>query len=151
MDRWLLVTLWILLPGSVLLLVPRRKLRTFIMACFATHILVWIKVTLLVHFKIVTFPLREFPIASDLSFTMPNVVYPVLTGYYILWKPERMRMAGIVTLVVCSGIFASLHLLLDSFTRLIDLTARYYWFADWVSFIVILFAVNRFMSWFQAK
>jgi hypothetical protein len=81
--------MWLLSVSLVGILVPRRRLRLFIVAFLAGQMVVWVAAVALIEFKLIAYPIREFPKATNMGFTMEYLVYPVLIGLYIIYEPQQ--------------------------------------------------------------
>ncbi|MDQ0877178.1 hypothetical protein QFZ77_005837 [Paenibacillus sp. V4I3] len=147
LERKIIILVWILGLAMVILFVQRSNARRFILAYFTSQAIVWFSVILLIKLRIISFPVREFPRATDIGFTMTYVLYPILCGIYIILEPRRSRAINTLYLLLWCAALALLNDMLAKYTQLLD-----YKFLDWfmgsMFFIFLLVLTNMIVRWF---
>lgn len=79
-----------------------------------------------VHFDLLAYPVREFPKATDIGFTMPYMVYPIMAGIYIMYEPRNSLGLRTLYLFVCSFGVGVFHHMMQKYTDLLDFV-NYHW------------------------
>ncbi|MDQ0921012.1 CBO0543 family protein [Paenibacillus sp. V4I5] len=147
LERKIIILVWILGLAMVVIFVRRSNVRRFILAHFTSQTIVWFSVILQVKLRIISFPVREFPRATDIGFTMTYLLYPILSSIYILLEPRRSRTIRTLYLLLWCTALAWLNYMLTQYTQLLD-----YKFLDWfmgsMFFIFLLVLTKVIVRWF---
>lgn len=147
LERAILMMVWIVGTIVISILVPRPDFRRFVVGFLVCQAITWINAALHVRLHLVAYPVREFPKATEVGFTMQYMVYPLLCGIYLICEPQRSWKArGIYLIVWCTGL-ALLHLGLARYTRLVEYI-HYHWYFAWIAFFIIFGLVNAVVRWF---
>ncbi|WP_321166558.1 MULTISPECIES: CBO0543 family protein [unclassified Paenibacillus] len=109
--------------------------------------MVWFSVILQVKLRIISFPVREFPRATDIGFTITYLLYPILISIYILLEPRRSRAIRTLYLLLWCAALAWLNDMINQYTQLLE-----YKFLDWfmgsMFFIFLLALTKVIVRWF---
>ncbi|MBP1155572.1 hypothetical protein ACVLD2_000514 [Paenibacillus sp. PvR052] len=147
LERAILIIVWIVGTIVIALLVHRPDFRQFVMGFLVCQAITWVNEALHVKLHWVSYPVREFPKATELGFTMQYMVYPLLCGIYLICEPQRSWTArGLYLIAWCSGL-AVFHYGLARYTRLIQYI-HYHWYIVWIAFFIIFVLVNAIVRWF---
>lgn len=147
LERKIIILAWILGLAMFVIFIRRSNARRFILTYFTSQTIVWFSVILQVKLKIISFPVSEFPKATDIGFTMTYLLYPLLSVIYIFLEPRRSRATRTLYLMLWCAALAWLNNMLNQYTRLLD-----YKFLDWfmgsMFFILLLILTKVILSWF---
>ncbi|RAU99536.1 CBO0543 family protein [Paenibacillus sp. YN15] len=140
-ERLILITVWIIVIAAMLLLLRRNNWRRFAAAHLMAQNLTWINGLIHCQLGVYAYPVREFPKATDMGFTMQYLFYPTLCGFCILFEPNGGLAKKILYILCLPTATVIFRMLLMRYTRLI-VAADYHILQDWVT-LLILFLISR--------
>lgn len=119
-ERLVLIAIWSIGILAAGLFVRRSNWHRFAVSYLLCQNFTWVCVTLHVKFAIFTYPVREFPRATNTGFTVQYMLYPVLCGLYILFKPHGAGMIKTALYILPWTVGVTLfHYLLSQYTDLL--------------------------------
>ncbi len=143
----ILIFIWIAGFASILIWVPREKWRPFIISIFMCRTLTWINILIHVHLDLISFPIREFPKATDVGFTTEYFLFPLLCAFYIFSEPKgSLTKRGTYLIYWVSGLVV-IQFSLERFTNLIS-HENYTFYWVFINYIVIFVMTNYIYRWF---
>lgn len=131
----------------IIVLVTKDNMHRFITAFLVGQALTWLNVTLHAKLGLAEYPVREFPKATDMAFSLQYFVFPVLCGFYVLFEPQGPRWQRFVYLLGYSLVPAVLHYVQAKFTQLVAYK-HYHWSIPYVVSVIVLMSVNVAVRWF---
>ncbi|MFC5449743.1 CBO0543 family protein [Paenibacillus aestuarii] len=149
-DRATLAVIWIL-GITILFFIPAAKRREAFVAFLACQCLTWFDSMMQVQFGLISFPVREFPKATDLLVTSEFFMYPYACGLYFINKPKaRGTLFKISALMLWVTCLTGIDLFLVNFTHLISYD-RYAWYWSWLDFLVTFILADLYSEWFLKR
>ncbi|MCI3919630.1 hypothetical protein MO973_05210 [Paenibacillus sp. TRM 82003] len=149
-ERIVIIALWIIGPVAALLFVPRAQARRFAIGLLISQSIIWLKVVLVAEFDLMEFPVREFPKASDMGFTIQYMFFPVLCGIYFIHRPVKPWLKRIAWFLGAVSALAVIHELLAQYTDLIEYQ-RYNFATSWAVIAVCVSVTEVAYWWFFRK
>lgn len=140
-EQLVLLLVWGGCAVAILLFVRRSNWRQFAFSYLLSQNFTWISVILFTKFGIFTYPVREFPKATQMGFTMPYMLYPVLSGLYVLFRPRLPFFLELIYMLPWSLGVTLLHYLLGRYTRLVSYSSSHS-ILVWVTISLIFSAVS---------
>jgi hypothetical protein len=134
---------------AALVLIPKMKLREAVVGFLACQPLTWTFSFIELRTNLLTFPVREFPLATSINFTTEFWAYPLLCALFVIYKDRFPRWRKYVFLGAIITILTTVDVLIESYTDLIEYH-RHTWFSVWVSFYVIFLLADLFHQWFYS-
>jgi hypothetical protein len=147
-DQLILVLIWIIAPAAMVLFVRRGTWPQFALAFLLCQSFTWVTVILHVKFGIFSYPVREFPKATEMGFTMQYLLYPTVCGLYQLRKPEGTPLRRILYMLLPWTVGITIfHWLLGEYTGLLEYNRSH---SVWVWMIITLnfVLVSIISRWF---
>ncbi|MDF2934729.1 MAG: hypothetical protein K0Q90_102 [Paenibacillaceae bacterium] len=139
-ERLILIAGWIIVTAAALLLLNRTNWRRFAAGYLMAQNVTWLNVLIHCRLGMFTYPVREFPKATDAGFTLQYLVYPAVCGFCILFEPSGpFWKKGLYTLAWPTAVVI-FRIILMRYTRLIA-AYHYNLLLDW-STVVVLFLIS---------
>ncbi|MHC0036265.1 CBO0543 family protein [Pseudoneobacillus sp. C159] len=151
-DYLVILALWVICPFILLITVPRYRIREFIAVFFIFQTLTWLFSITLTAFDLLSFPIRLFPNATKIGFTMEYLVYPTAAVLFYKWFPERatsLRRAWHYFFSV-SG-FILIMFLLGKYTNLLSKVSVNALIRSYFNFTVELWLCKLYVQWLLKK
>lgn len=142
-----LILIWVLGILSYILFVPQNRRRRFLFAFLLCQMFTWFSSLVHVKFHLLSFPVREFPKATEMLLTTAFFLYPLLCGFYIIFEPPRSFMIRAGYLTIWCLIVVILDVAFVKFTNLV-VYAHYAWYFTWLNTFCIAVIVNVTTRWF---
>lgn len=117
------------------------------MSFFPCQSITWVNTMIQVKYGLLTFPVREFPKASDVLFTSEYIMYPLMCAFYYIYEPKSGKLLRFVYLAGCISFLTLVDNVIANYTDLIHYT-KYSWYWTWINFFLIFLVVNVFCKWF---
>ncbi|MFD2332574.1 CBO0543 family protein [Cohnella sp. GCM10020058] len=148
MERFILIGVWII---TILLLrfsVPLNKIREAFVIFSFKQMLTWFFGFLVVQYKLIEYPVREFPYAARNSFSFEYFIYPALCCVFNMKFPDHK---GILHKTLWYLFFPSwmtiLEVLIEKHTQLIRYL-HWHWYWTWITLLATFFVSRMFYLWF---
>lgn len=142
-----LVLMWVIGILSFLIITPKDRKRRFLLAFLICQALTWLIALLLVKYNRISYPVREFPKATDIQVTLNYLFYPLICGFYIIFEPKRNYWVRILYLSLwVSGLVLSI-VMIEKYTNLITFV-HYAWYWSWLNFFCLFTVSNLLYQWF---
>lgn len=146
-DRLVLITIWAVSLIAVILFIPRRKRREAAIAFLACQAITWVNSMLHVKYGLLSFPVREFPKATELLFTTEYIMYPLMCAFYYIHEPKTGKLLRFFYLAGCITGLTVVDAMIVKHTHLI-VYLKYGWYWTWIDFFVIFLITNVYCKWF---
>jgi hypothetical protein len=146
-ERTIIISIWVFGALLLVLFVPRNKIREAITAFLFCQAIVWLIVLLHVRMGQIRFPVREFPSATDLSFTLNYFLWPVISAFYYIHEPKNGFVLRALYLLVYVVGTTLLHLAMAHYTQLIDYV-KLKWYVGFMFPLFFFLATRFYCNWF---
>ncbi|KEO81832.1 CBO0543 family protein [Tumebacillus flagellatus] len=147
LERWVLVASGVVSLLLWFLLVPRNKIREALMAGFFYQMLGWMVELIVVQMRWVEYPVREFPHATRINYTLFTIAYPTVVMLAVLYAP-RTRWQNLLFLLLAGAGLATFADLVEIYTSL-SAYRHWNWFASWVAFFMKIALTYVFTEWYR--
>lgn len=145
-EQWILVLIWAVCL-SLYAVVPKIKRREFVLALLTIQGMKWLVTFMLVKYGLISFPIREFPKATDLGFTLQAILMPTLSSAYSIWQPNRSLPVRMIASAIFLLLAALLYSALAAYTELIKYD-HYAWYWAWICFFALFWITETYSRWF---
>lgn len=88
MERIILIGIWIVTILLLIFTIPRNKIREAFVIFSFKQMLTWFFEFLVVQYKLIEYPVREFPYAARKSFSFEYFFYPAICCVFNVKFPE---------------------------------------------------------------
>jgi hypothetical protein len=146
-ERTIIISIWVLGALLLVLFIPRKKIREAIVAFLFCQAVMWLIVLINVRLGQLRFPVREFPVATDLSFTLNYFLWPAISVFYYIHEPKSGFALRTVYLLVYVVGTSSLHLAIAHYTQLIDYV-KLKWYLGFLFPLFFFLATRFYCNWF---
>ncbi len=143
----LLLVIWLFGLLVVSACIPSGKRHSFYIAFMTAQGLDWFAQLMFLQFNVLSFPVREFPKASDMSITLMILLMPLYTAIYVIYEPRKSRFIRALYLVSWTSV-ATFTDITISHTSDLQNHKSYYWLVAELVFGVILVISNAVVRWF---
>lgn len=146
-DYIIIALIWIVGILLFVFLTPKQSRRRLIFATLAFQTIIWFNALIHVQFNFISFPIRDFPKATDILFATEYFLYPLLCGFFLIHQPKKnvYQKYGYLSLFISA--LVAIDLILVHFTHLITYI-HYSWIFKWLIFLGIFMIVNGLNDWF---
>ncbi|KAA0547181.1 hypothetical protein FZW96_14520 [Bacillus sp. BGMRC 2118] len=144
----ILAVSWIL---SIILLVflSRGRSRLTLIAFLFTQALAWIFEYTLVYFDLVEFPYREFKKATNLSFSLYYIIFPIVGVLFIVFYPKNPKKVKVLFYyLLFSMVIPTFSSLAERYTDLFHFN-NWNWFVHVFADLVVFYIIAKFVFWFK--
>lgn len=146
-DVMILALLWFIAFTVVTFFVPRTRWAEAIFIFLISNSFTWINALIHLELGLISFPVRLFPKATDLSISLDYFLFPILFVLYILYEPKENWRIRILYLVLWVSGIVILDILLDRSTNLIKFI-HYTWYWAWLDICILFISVRMFYAWY---
>ncbi|MEH7307571.1 CBO0543 family protein [Neobacillus drentensis] len=146
-DYVCIILMWVIGVIAFMFVTPQHRYRKVLIGLLICQALLWLNSLVHVELNLLAFPVREFPKANDLLVTTEYFFYPLLSGFYLVYEPERSIWTRLIYLSVWSLAIAIYDQMLVNYTNLVEYV-HYAWYFTWLDFFCIFAATNVIYQWF---
>ncbi|WP_396953728.1 CBO0543 family protein [Neobacillus mesonae] len=146
LEYKVIILLWITGLISLIKFVPKNRRRRMSFAVLLCQAFTWLSSMFHVKYHLLSFPVKEFPKATDLLITTEYLLYPLIFGFYIIYEPKKSILSRISYLSFWISILTVLDVLLEKYTDLIEYV-HYDWYWTWVNFFALFSISNIIYQW----
>ena len=142
---------WILALGLLFFGAPRSKLREVILSLLFMQSISFILSSIIIHYKLISYPIRFFSYVSRTSITFEFLVFPVVSVLYNLYYPKNGTW---LKQLLYSISFPSVIILFEGIIENYTNNIKYlHWnvFLSWISMLLILQIAYRSTNGFSAN
>jgi hypothetical protein len=147
LEIMILSLLWVFGITAIVLFTPKNGLRKLLFASLVCQAILWASALVHVKFGLLSFPVREFPKATDVLFTTEYFFYPLIYGFYIIFEPNVSFMVRLCYFVLWISGLTVIDYLIEKNTDLI-IYENYAWYWSWLNFFVIFLLASLIYKWF---
>ncbi|MCR2803561.1 CBO0543 family protein [Paenibacillus soyae] len=149
-EQNLLLLIWLLGLLVIVFGVPYGRRHSFFIAYLTAQGLDWLAEILLLQFNTVSFPIREFPGASDMSITLMIFLMPLCCAIYVIYEPRKSLPIRTLSLLLWASVMTLVEIAISRFSNLQD-HKSYYWLVAEIVFSVELVITIAIVRWFFHK
>lgn len=151
MERIILICIWIVTCSLLIITVPRKKIREAFVIFSFKQMLTWFLGFLVVQYKLIEYPVREFPYAARNSFSFEYFIYPAICIVFNLKFPENKgNLNKTLWYLFFPSWMTALEVIIEKYTDLVNyITWQWYW--TWVTFLITFYLSRIFYLWFMKK
>lgn len=151
LERILLIAIWTVTIIGLVLLTPRKQIRPAIVIFMFKQIMTWLFGLLVVEYRLISYPVREFVYASKTSFSFEYFIYPAICVVFVLRYPERKSVLHRIGWYVFFPTWMTIaEVLIERYTLLISFL-NWSWYWTWIT-LFLTFTISRlFYLWFMRK
>jgi TRAP-type uncharacterized transport system fused permease subunit len=147
-EPLILIVIWLVGVVGFILFIPHDNRREGILALMIFQAVVWLCDMPAFKYHLLSAPVREFPKATDLTFTINYFLYPVLFAIYYVHKRQNSKpLSGFAYFFVWTSFITLFDNIIEIYTDLLEYEhlSRYgMWF-----YIGFLFYVSQICcNWF---
>ncbi|MBU3569989.1 hypothetical protein IUK39_07380 [Priestia aryabhattai] len=144
----ILIFSWIVVIGLYLWEIPAPLKGKAQIAFLFGQAIAWIYVFLSVYFKRVKFPFREFPYATNLSFSLHYLIYPAFVMFFEVTYPSPNSRTRVILHYALFIFITNLYaFFIGHYTELVKPLRNE--FLNIPIFALLLFVAHQFNKWFQ--
>ncbi|MFC4801344.1 CBO0543 family protein [Neobacillus sp. GCM10023253] len=146
-DYFILAMIWIVSIITLLIVVPRPRIREFMAVFFFFQSLTWIFGIVLTAFGILSTEVRLFEHATKISFTSEFMFYPTMAVVFHRWYPDQGgKLRVVLYYVLFTGAIILYIYLLAAFTRIMRVDAQQL-IRFFFNFVFEFWACRRYVVW----
>jgi hypothetical protein len=145
-ERFVLLSIWAV-GLTACLMIPANKRREGWIAFLMCQAISWIGALLEVRLGWISFPVREFPIATDLGLTNEFFFYPLCCAFYYIFEPRSARTSRLLYSLVWIFGVGAFDGLLSEYTDLLEY-GGYNWYWNVLETGLVFVATNLYTRWF---
>jgi hypothetical protein len=151
LDRIVLISAWVITILGLILLTPRDKIREAHVLFLFKQALTWVTGLLVVEFRWIEYPVREFQIATATSFSFEYLIYPSVCIVLVLRFPfHKSIWHKIGWFVLFPTTITIVEVLIERYTNLIKyITWTWYW--TLLSMLLFDIITLSYYLWFIKK
>jgi hypothetical protein len=151
LDRIVLVSVLVVTILGLILLTPRDKIREAHVIFLFKQLLTWLTGLLVVEFRLIEYPVREFQIATLSSFSFEYFIYPAICVVVVLRFPFRKSIwHKIGWFALFPTAMTILEVLIERYTNLIKYI-NWTWYWSWLSLLLYDLITFCYYMWFIKK
>jgi hypothetical protein len=137
---------WIISAFLVVLSVPRDKIRDAFIIFLFKQMLTWFLGFMVVQYRLLEYPVREFAYAARNSFSFEYFIYPAICVVFSMWFPKKRSLAILWYLLFPSWM-STVEYFLEKYTKVIHYI-RWEWYYTWISLLITFYLTRQFYLWF---
>lgn len=145
-ERVILIAVWIIVLSTAALLVKRKTWHRFAAGFLMGQSLTWLNVLIHCRLGMFAFPIREFPKATDVGFTLQYLLYPAVCGFCVLFEPRGSFWKKMMYFLVWPTAVVIFRLVLIRYTQLI-VAYRDNVLLDWGTILMIILISIGVTKW----
>ncbi|MBP1964777.1 CBO0543 family protein [Paenibacillus aceris] len=147
-ERVILIVIWVVCIVLIPVMIPKHRTREAVLLFLFTQMITWIMSLLLVEWKAIENPIREFPSASGSNFTNNYIFFPLISTLFALYYPGQKSVAirtfYQVRIVLLAGIYL---ILISRYTQILHYI-HFNIFLHMILLWIVLNVVRTYASWF---
>ncbi len=147
-DYLLIALGWIITIGSLILFIPKHKIReaqvTFLFKQFFT----WVLGLSVVQLRLIEYPVRLFAYANRTSFTFEYFIYPATCAIFMVHYPEKKTaFKKFMYYFYYCTILTGIEVIVEKHTNILKYI-HWTWYISWISFFVTFYVTRAYYMWF---
>jgi hypothetical protein len=149
LEYWIILSAWVISALLVALCISKDKIRDALIIFLFKQMLTWILGFIVVQYRLLEYPVREFAYAARNSFSFEYFIYPSVCVVFNLMFPKTKSQAVLWYLFFPSWMSA-LEFTLERYTQVIHYI-RWEWYYTWISLLITFYLTRQFYLWFFRK
>jgi hypothetical protein len=151
LERIILIAVWTITVVGLAALTPRQSIRPAVVIFMFKQVITWLFGVLVVEYRLIAYPVREFVYASRTSFSFEYFIYPAVCVVFVLRYPERKPLLHRIGWYVFFPTWMTIaEVLIEKYTLLIRYL-NWSWYLTWLTLFVTFFLSRHFYLWFVKK
>lgn len=147
-DVMVLVTAWIIMIIILIVFVPRSKFREAQVIFFFKQLLTWFIGLLVVQFRLIEYPVREFSYANRASFSFEYFIYPAICVVFNLHYPQgKSKIRQFMHYFYFCSVMSFIELLCEKYTNIIKYV-HWTWYITWITLFITFYMSHQYYIWF---
>ncbi|MEK5392917.1 CBO0543 family protein [Margalitia sp. FSL K6-0131] len=150
MKSELLILFWSFIFCVLLMIrvVPKSKMKEAQIVFIFAQALAWIYEYVLVAMGYIEFPFREFPKASEMSFSLYYLIYPSIAVFFIFsYPPKGKKVKIIFHYLLFSFVAVGYSVVIEKFSELVKFKNGWKWYIVLLFVLFINIVIKLFYSW----
>jgi len=148
LEYFILIGSWVILLLSLILFIPKDKVRVAWVAFLFKQSITWSIGLLVVEFGLIEYPIHEFTIANQTSFTFEFFAYPALCAFFNVFYPSHQSCGKQIRhYILYSSAITGFEVILEKYTLLIHYI-HWNWYWSWLTLTVTFFLSRIYCRWF---
>ncbi len=150
-DHIVLITIWIFTIAGLFKFIPRNKLRDAQIIFFFKQFMTWFLGLVVVQLGLIVYPIREFPKATQTSFSFEYFLYPAICVVFNLHFPEKKNWVYRVAWFLLFPTWMTvLEALIERYTNLV-LYIYWEWYWTWITLFFTFLFSRLYYIWFRKR
>lgn len=145
-ERMILIAVWVTVLAAIGLLVKGKTWHRFAAGYLMAQNLTWLNVLIHCQLGMFDYPVREFPKATDVGFTLQYLLYPAAVGFCVLFEPRGSFWKKTLYILTWSTGMTVFRLVLMRYTQLI-VAHHFHLLLDWATMLVIFLVATGVTKW----
>lgn len=147
-DRSILLLSWLLTALALVLFIPRNKIREATLSFFFKQFITWVFGLIVVHKKLIKYPVRLFKSVTKSSFTFEYFVFPSICTFFNIYYPQQANIAAKISYhVVYSAFITIIEYVCERYTNLIKYT-NWRWYHTFITISFTFYLSRLYYQWF---
>jgi hypothetical protein len=148
-EQLVLATIWLSCILILFFVVPRQRVRELVAVFLFFQTLTWLFSIALSYHGLLYAPVREFPDATKISFTLEYIAFPSAAVFFQLWYPEKSgKIRRTVHYGLTVGGILLFMLVVGSITELMTIKVDNL-IRSFCNFTLELLICRRYIVWFM--
>ncbi len=128
--------------------VPKNKFREAQVIFFFKQLITWIFGLTVAELKLIEYPYRQFPHATEASFGFEFFVYPAVCVIFNLHYPNgKSKARQFMHYFNFCSIITFIEVLCERYTDIIKYN-HWTWYATWITLFITFFMSRQYYIWF---
>jgi hypothetical protein len=150
-DYGVLLGLWVVLPLLLLVVIPRSRVREFLVVLIFFQSLTWIVSIVLTAFGLLSSPVLEFGKATKINFTMEYLVFPVAAVLFHRWYPIGLgKVRQVLHYIISVAGILLFMFLIGRYTHIMKIEIGNL-IRSGINFMFELWLCRKYMVWLLEK
>jgi hypothetical protein len=146
-EALVLVLIWVVGISTFVLFIPKNSRRRFIFAYLSCQSITWLNYLILLQLNFLSFPIREFPIATDILFTTASFFYPLIFAFYKHYELKVENLSRLLYLFIWISGITFFDKMIELYTNLLSYL-NYTWYWSWLDFFCLFALSHVIYQWF---
>ncbi|WP_127584266.1 CBO0543 family protein [Paenibacillus koleovorans] len=135
----------------VLVFTPRDRIRDANVVFLFKQVITWLFGLMVVQFRLIEYPIREFPYATKASFAFEYFIFPSMCVIFVLRFPERKsRLHKLGWYLFWPTWLTIVEQIIRLHTNLVQYL-HWNWFLTWITLLASFFISHLYYKWFVRK
>ncbi|WP_127584614.1 CBO0543 family protein [Paenibacillus koleovorans] len=150
-DRLVLALSLVTAALLLLLFTPRNKIHEAQIVFLFVQFITWVLGLLAVEFQLLEYPVREFTIATQTSFSFEYFILPATCVIFVLRLPRHKSISKVIGWYLFWPTWMTVvEVLIERHTNLIKFL-NWNWFYTWSSLLLGFLVTHAYYKWFMRK